>query len=118
MSEWSINHAWKALLLTGRVTLCVIQRNTATGANLGARFGHPTQKLRMMFEPILEPVFVRAKSDQDAGRPTVTGDHDFFVFGQAQVLGEVILHRCQGDLPQGPLRGCLLRRALPGRRLS
>jgi hypothetical protein len=56
--------------------LRVIQRNTVTSANLGARFSHPTQILRMMFEAILEPVLVRAESDQDSGRATVTSDQD------------------------------------------
>jgi hypothetical protein len=115
MLERSVRHAWKACYSLGRVTLRVIQRNTMTGANLSARLGHPMQKLRMMFEPIFEPVLVRAESDQDAGRPSVTSDQDFLVFGQAQVLGEVILDRCQSDLARGPLRWCLLRRARPGR---
>lgn len=41
-----------------RNILRILQGNTAAGANLSARFGDPTQKLRMMFEPILEPVLV------------------------------------------------------------
>lgn len=72
---------------------------------------HPTQKLRMMFEAILEPVLVRAESAQDAGRAAVTSDQDGHcgsreTYGEAAWVGDVLALRSPPQrlcLPVGQL---------------
>jgi hypothetical protein len=90
-----------------------------TFAKRSTGFGDATEKLRVMFQTIVEPVILRCKPDQNTGRTTVTSDHDLFVDGQAEVLRQIIL-----DLGQGhgsrlcPRLASLARRATLGRRLS
>jgi len=41
-----------------------------------------TKKFWVMFEPILEPIFLRRESDENAGRPSVPRDHNLFIDGE------------------------------------
>jgi hypothetical protein len=41
-----------------------------------------TKKFWVMFEPILEPIFLRRESDENAGRPAVPRDHNLFIDGE------------------------------------
>src|SRR6059036_303261 len=43
-------------------------------AKSDARLLDPMQKLRVMLEPIFEPILFRCKSDEDAGRTTMPCD--------------------------------------------
>ena len=62
--SWQILEAYAAPVADGRT--CVV---------------YPAEELRVMFEPILEPVFLSLKTDQDPGRPTVTGYQDLLICG-------------------------------------
>jgi hypothetical protein len=44
-----------------------------------ARRGDAPQKLRVMFKSIVEPVIVGLEADDDARRPSMPRDDDFFV---------------------------------------
>lgn len=79
-------------LMFERVSPHVSEGDSVTSTNRHARLFDATQKLRVMLEPILEPILVRGKSDQDSGRTTVPRDHDFFIDREPQILGKVILH--------------------------
>jgi hypothetical protein len=51
----------------------------------------------MILEPVLKPIVLSLEPDQDARRPTVTGDQNFPICSQLEVAREVILYLCQGD---------------------
>ena len=59
---------------------------------------HAPEEPGIMFKFIVEPIVLRAKSNQYAGRPAVPGDHDLFGFRQSQVLGQVVLNLRQSYL--------------------
>jgi hypothetical protein len=61
-------------------------------AKISTSLGDATQKLRVMFKTIVEPVVVRGKPDQDAGWPAVASDDDFFVGCQPEVFRQIILY--------------------------
>src|SRR5947208_12969401 len=69
-------------------------------ANIRASLGDATQKLGVMFKTIVEPVVLRRKADQDAGRSAVASDDDFFTDGQPEVLRQVILDFGEGHRPR------------------
>ena len=50
------------------------------------------EELGMVLEPVLEPVLLRLKPDQDPGRPAMPCDQDLLTRSQSQIPGEVILH--------------------------
>lgn len=62
------------------------QGDSLTRPKSDSRLRNAPLKFRVMLQPILEPILVRRKSDEDAGRTTVPRDHDFFVDRESQVL--------------------------------
>lgn len=54
----------------------------------------------MMFETVLEPVILRSKPDENAGRAAVTRDDDLLVSSQAQVLRQVVFDLSQRYRPE------------------
>jgi hypothetical protein len=69
------------------------------------------RKLWMMFEPIVEPVVVGFKPDEDARWPSMTRDHDFVASGKTQVFRQIVLNLGQGHLSHST---CLPRRVRLG----
>jgi hypothetical protein len=59
----------------------ILQAYAASVADGRTCFVYPAEKLRVMFEPVLEPVFLSLKTDQDTGRSTVTGYQDLLIRG-------------------------------------
>lgn len=59
----------------------------------------------MMLQTIVEPVILRFKSDQDAGRPSVARDEDLLGLRQAQESREVVLDLSQRRLANPASRG-------------
>lgn len=67
----------------------------------------------MMFETVLEPVILRFKPDENAGRAAVARDDDLLVSSQAQVLRQVVFdlsQRYRAELPSFPRRATLALR--------
>jgi len=73
-----------------------------------SRLGDALEELGIMFQAVVEPVFLGLEADEDARGLPMAGDHDFFALRQPQILREIIF-----DLRQGyfPLRERLLWRA-------
>jgi len=89
----------------------VSKRDSPTSANSRSRILDATQKIRMMLEPIVEPIVFRPKSDQDASGATVPRDDDFLVDREPEVFGKVILHFRQSHFFWSLVLACLLDRA-------
>ena len=104
--------------LLDRVSPQVSKWDSLTSANRDACLFDATQKLRVMLEPILEPILFRRKADQDAGRTTVPRNHDLFVDREPQILGEVILYLRQSHFFRALALVCLVRRATTALRPS
>lgn len=94
------------------------KRNALAGAKSGSGLLDATEELRMMLEPILEPILFRPEPDQDAGRAAVPCDHDFFVDGEPEVFGQVILDLRQSHLLWSFPLACRLARATTALQLS
>src|SRR3990172_8208126 len=82
----------------------VFQPYAATSREIGSRFSHATQKLRVILQAIREPIVFRLEADQDAGRAPVTRDDNLFGRGQAQISRQVILHLRERDFTAPPRR--------------
>ena len=111
---------------SGRLVQCGLDRllsqvtkwHSLTSAKGDSCLLDATQKFRVVLEPILEPILLRRKSDEDAGRTTVPCDQNLVVGREPQISGQVILHfRQRHDLCCFAL-ACLLRRATTGLRPS
>ena len=97
--------------MSDRASSQVSQWDSLTRAKRGSSLIDAAKKLRVMLQPIFEPVLFRRKSDENPGRATMPRDQNFFVDRQPQVLGEVILHLRQGHLSRSLRLACLVRRA-------
>ena len=73
-------------MTTGLELAEVTQWRSTAVAECLARRGYATQELRMMLQPVIEPVVFGTETDQDSGRTTVPSDDDFLVGRQAKVL--------------------------------
>ena len=51
----------------------------------------------MVFEPVLEPIILGLKPDQDTRRPPVAGDQNLLAGSQPEGTREVILDLCESD---------------------
>ena len=58
----------------------------SSGPERSTRVRDAAQKLRMMFEAILEPIVLGCKPDQDAQPVAVPRDHDFLIHRQSEVF--------------------------------
>ena len=101
-----------------RVLLHLSQWNSVTRTKSAARLLDATQKLRVMRQPIFEPVLFRREPNEDTGGTTVPGNDDLFFDREAQVLGQIILHLRQRHFPRFLGLASLARRAMPEPRLS
>ena len=90
----------------------VLQWNPTTFAQIKSRVLNSPQELGVVFQPVLEPVVVGRKADQHARRSPMTSNDDFFLGCLPKVLGQVIFHLRQSDLPpRCPTRASPLGRA-------
>jgi hypothetical protein len=64
---------------------------------ISTSLGDATQELGVMLETIVEPVVIRSKPDQHAGRPPVARDDDLLVNRQPEVLRQIILDLRESD---------------------
>jgi len=102
-------------MLARQLALYILKSEATAITQCRPRLGDPAQELRMMFEAILEPVVLRSKSYQHAGRTAVSSDYDLFVFRETEVLRQIVLDFSQGHRPE---LASLLRRATLALRLS
>jgi hypothetical protein len=90
-----------------RLSLHVLKLDSTSGAQALPGALDASQKSRIMLQPIaveprqarparVEPIVLRGKTDENARRPAMPGDEDFFLFGQAQVFGQFVLRFIQG----------------------
>ncbi len=72
--------------------LCVefFDSNALTFSEALASTFNASQEPGIMFELVVEPIILRAKSNQNARRPAVPRDDDLLGFRQAQVFGQVV----------------------------
>ena len=70
----------------------LVERNTSACADLRARFRDPAQKLRIVFQTVIEPIVFRREADEHAGGSPVPRDHNLLFRGQTKVLRKIILH--------------------------
>jgi hypothetical protein len=70
-----------------RVSPHVSKWDSLASAKSDACLLDAVQKLWVMFEPVLEPILFRRKSDQDASRTTVPCDDDLLIDCESQILG-------------------------------
>jgi len=65
-----------------RVSPYLPQWDTSACSESQPRLLDATEKFWVMFEPILEPIFLRRESDENASRPAVPRDHNLFIDGE------------------------------------
>lgn len=80
----------------GHLPRDILQPYTLTSPNSGASLLDSPQELRVILEPVLEPVILRAKPDQHSSGTAMTRDDDLLICGELQVARKIILHLCQG----------------------
>jgi len=61
----------------------IFESNTPAFPKRHARFGDPAQELRVVFEPVLKPIVLRIKPDQDARWAPMASNDDLFFRRQA-----------------------------------
>jgi hypothetical protein len=83
----------------------ILERNAAPAPECCAGFGDSAKELRVVLQPVVEPVVFCSESDQDARRLSVPRDDDLLSLGQAQESRQVILDLSQRRLAYRPSRG-------------
>ncbi len=93
--------------LLARSAVEVFESRSATLAKGFSSCGDPREKLRMILEPILEPIFLGTEANQNPGWFAVARNDDFGPLRQAKVPRQVVFHFGQRDLmPRAhPTRG-------------
>jgi hypothetical protein len=71
--------------------LHILQADTTSGAQARPSSLDTREEARIVLEPVVEPVVLRCKADEDSGRLPVAGDHDFPFLGFPEMPGEVVL---------------------------
>ncbi len=70
-------------LLAGHRCSQIFESNTPTFSKRYARFGNRAKESRVMFEPVLEPIVLRIKPDQDDRWAPMASNDDLFFRRQA-----------------------------------
>src|SRR5213593_3786055 len=76
----------------------ILESNTTTAPQRFSGRRYSPQELRMVLQPIVEPVVLALEADQHASRLPVPGDEDFLGFSQAQESRQVVLDLSQRRL--------------------
>jgi len=75
--------AWRLQRFVGPSRVQILQSNTEASLQGQARRGDLPQKLRMVLDPVIEPIVLRFEADQDTGRSAVPSDD--YLFNSCQV---------------------------------
>ncbi len=80
-----------------------LKPHTAASCDVSSRFAHFSDEPGIVFQSVFEPIVLRLKPDQHAGRLPVARDDDVAILGQPEVPGEIVLHFRERDFTA---RGC------------
>lgn len=69
----------------GKLIWNIFQSNATASTEIGSRFTDTLKKLGIVLEPVIEPIILRLKADQNAGRFPVAGNDDLALLGETQV---------------------------------
>ena len=70
----------------------IVELRAAAGAQAGAGLFDARKKARVVYEPVIEPVVLRAEPDQQAGRLAVPRDDDLFRLSRTQIAREIVFY--------------------------
>src|SRR5262249_3399891 len=93
----------------GRTTLLrfdIFQTSSTSRLKAFARALDPSQETRIVLEPIFEPIILRLKADQHAGRFAVASDDDVLLLRFAQEAGQIVFDLGQWTLFPSRLPNC------------
>ena len=76
----------------------ILDSDTAAGLNARAGAGDSGEKPWIMLEPVIEPVVLTGKANEDARRTTVTCDNNLLGCCLAEEARQVVFDFGEGDL--------------------
>jgi len=70
----------------------IFQPDASPISDACARLPDPLEKTRICFQPVIKPVFLGFKPDQQTGRLSVASDDDLLAFCESKEFREAVLH--------------------------